>query len=340
MTIKDIARESGYAVSTVSRALNNHPDVSEEAKQKIKAIVEAHRFIPNNNAKQLKQQATTNIAIVVKGTHNMLFAAIVEQMQPLIKRAGYTAAVHYLDEDDDEVLQALQLCRERKPLGVLFLGGHLDNFSKNFGQITIPSVLVTNSGESLRFENLSSVSTDDRAAAARAVEYLLEQGHRRIGVIGGNREKSCISFERYLGIQEVFARRGVAFTEAAQSQKARFSYDSAYRAMGRLLETMPEITAVFTMSDVMAIGAIRYLRDRGISVPNDISVMGFDGVEVGEYYNPKLATIRQSQEQLANRSVEILVQQIEELSAPVHEIVPFALSEGESVAQCERKKHT
>lgn len=123
MTIKDIARESGYAVSTVSRALNDHPDVSAETKARIQAVIDAHGFIPNNNAKHLKQTATKSIAIVVKGTSNMLFAPIVERMQDLIKSAGYTDVVYYLDEDSDEVRHALLLCREQKPLGLLFLGG-------------------------------------------------------------------------------------------------------------------------------------------------------------------------------------------------------------------------
>ena len=125
MTIKDIARESGYAVSTVSRALNDHPDVSAETKARIQAVIDAHGFIPNNNAKHLKQTATKSIAIVVKGTSNMLFAPIVERMQDLIKSAGYTDVVYYLDEDSDEVRHALLLCREQKPLGLLFLGGNL-----------------------------------------------------------------------------------------------------------------------------------------------------------------------------------------------------------------------
>ena len=121
MTIKDIARESGYAVSTVSRALNDHPDVSREAKEKIKAIVAAHKFVPNSNARQLKVQQNRSIIIVVKGAFNMFFAAILERMQSLISCSGYSAEVHYLDEDADEVLVGEQLQRERKPLGFIFL---------------------------------------------------------------------------------------------------------------------------------------------------------------------------------------------------------------------------
>lgn len=332
MTIKDIARESGFAVSTVSRALNNHPDVSEETKRKIQAVVEAHRFVPNQNARQLKQTATNSIAILVKGISNMLFAPILEQMQVLIEKAGYAVQVGYLDEEDDEVIQAQQFIRESKPLGLLFLGGNLQNFIKGFEQISLPSVLVATAADRLGFSFLSSVSTDDTAAASSAVEYLIQKGHRKIGVIGGNRfDTNSISYLRYLGCQQAFERFHLPFEEERQYEKARFSYESGYHAMERLLQNSPEVTAVFAMSDVMAIGACRYLRDQNISIPQDISVMGFDGIELAQYYNPKLATIEQHKSKMAERGVQILIDCIENQSEAVHELAEFRLQEGESV---------
>ena len=168
MTIKDIARESGYAVSTVSRALNDHPDVSREAKEKIKAIVAAHKFVPNSNARQLKVQQNRSIIIVVKGAFNMFFAAILERMQSLISCSGYSAEVHYLDEDADEVLVGEQLQRERKPLGFIFLGGNTCSFEARFSAIAVPSVLATTLADHLNFGNLSSVGIDDTAAGRPA----------------------------------------------------------------------------------------------------------------------------------------------------------------------------
>lgn len=176
MTIKDIARESGYAVSTVSRALNDHPDVSREAKEKIKAIVAAHKFVPNSNARQLKVQQNRSIIIVVKGAFNMFFAAILERMQSLISCSGYSAEVHYLDEDADEVLVGEQLQRERKPLGFIFLGGNTCSFEARFSAIAVPSVLATTLADHLNFGNLSSVGIDDTAAGRRAARFCFPAG--------------------------------------------------------------------------------------------------------------------------------------------------------------------
>ena len=319
MTIKDIARESGYAVSTVSRALNDHPDVSREAKEKIKAIVAAHKFVPNSNARQLKVQQNRSIIIVVKGAFNMFFAAILERMQSLISCSGYSAEVHYLDEDADEVLVGEQLQRERKPLGFIFLGGNTCSFEARFSAIAVPSVLATTLADHLNFGNLSSVGIDDTAAGRRAARFLLSRGHRRIAVIGGNRAVSSISDE------------GLSHDEALY-QKANYNLGSGYRAMNKLLARDAGFTAVFCMSDIMAVGAMRALTDAGLRVPQDISVLGFDGIELGQYAVPRLATVSQPQQEIADQSVALLLGQIEKAAPPQTRVVSTGLLEGESVA--------
>ena len=185
MTIKDIARESGFAIGTVSRALNNAPGVSAETRQKILEVVNRHNYEPNANAKHLKQQANDGIALIVKGTQNMLFADILEQLQSVIEESGYVATVYYIDEEANEVAQARRICAERKPYGILFLGSNLEYFTPDLEDLGIPCLLLTNSAATLRIANLSSVSVDDMAASDRMIEYLYKQGHRRIGIIGG-----------------------------------------------------------------------------------------------------------------------------------------------------------
>ena len=176
MTIKDIARESGFAIGTVSRALNNAPGVSAETRQKILEVVNRHNYEPNANAKHLKQQANDGIALIVKGTQNMLFADILEQLQSVIEESGYVATVYYIDEEANEVAQARRICAERKPYGILFLGSNLEYFTPELEDLGIPCLLLTNSAATLRIANLSSVSVDDMAASDRMIEYLYKQG--------------------------------------------------------------------------------------------------------------------------------------------------------------------
>lgn len=333
MTIKDIAKESGYSVGTVSRVLNNVPDVSEAARNTIMEVVNKYHFQLNSNAKHLKKQSHDGIAIIIKGTQNMLFAAIVEQMQGIIKSKGYDCSVYYIEEDANEVEQAVQICVERRPLGILFLGSNLEYFRQRFESITVPCVLVTNSASGLGYHNLSSVSTDDVAAAKFAVEHLISMGHHRIGILGGKIEMSHAGYARYLGCMQAFEEQQISFDMAHQYEAANFSISAGYYAMERLLEKMPDVTAVFAVSDVMAIGAIRAINDRGMRVPDDISVIGFDGVDIGRYMIPRLTTIRQHRESIVARSVDILLRSIENGEGAKHELEPFHLIPGESVCR-------
>ncbi len=344
MTIKDIAQRSGYAVGTVSRVLNGHPDVSDAARERILAVVAETGFRPNDTARHLKQRGSREVAIIVKGAGNLLFARILEEAQRLLKADHRPAAVYYLDENDDEVEQALRVCRELKPLGFLFLGGNRDNFKRSFEHVTLPSVLVTTRADTLGFPNLSSVSTDDVEGASQAVGCLLDAGHRQVGIIGG---ESCVAAPvmgcntsqlRLMGCQQACTQRGVPFDPQRQSAIARYSMEGGYEATVTLLEQFPGLTAIFAMSDVMAIGAIRALHDQRIRVPQDVSVVGYDGIEQAGYCVPRLATVCQNWEQLARRGVEILLNQAEGGCA-VHEIVPFYLSMGESVGRKEENSH-
>lgn len=331
MTIKDIARLSGYGVGTVSRVLNGSTNVSDAARERIEAVVREYNFDLNTNAKHLRQQAPSGIAVIVKGTQNMLFAAIMERLQGLIREKGYACLVYYIDEEDNEVQQALRICRERHPQGVLFLGSNLEVFRQDFASMGIPCVLVTNSAADLGFEKLSSVSTDDAAGAKMAVEHLMGLGHRNIGILGGKMETSNAAHTRFTGLCQAFQQQTLPFDREKQLVTARFTLESGYAAMNTLLEKFPELTAVFAMSDVMALGAIRAIHDRGLRVPEDISVVGYDGIPMADFVTPKLTTIGQDRERIARRSVEILLGSIQEKKKTVHEVTPFVLIEGESV---------
>lgn len=329
MTIKDIARESGFSISTVSRALNNHPDVGEETKRRVREIVEAHQFIPNSNARQLKQQQSRDLVILVKGSDNHFFSAVLEKMHQRIDEEGYNAVVHYLDEEGDELREALQFYRERKPLGMIFLGGNVEAFRERFGAITIPCVLATTMSDDLQFENLSQVGVNDRACGRMAVEHLIANGHREIAVIGGGCSVSSMSQKRWEGCMEAFQAHKVPCDQAYE--RASFRYESAYQAMKRILERRPGVTAVFAMSDVMAVGAIRALADAGKQVPGDVSVMGFDGIDLGRYYVPALTSVAQPAGEIARTSVRLLVKSIERGTLAKKVELEATLTKGESV---------
>ena len=329
MTIKDLAAQTGYSVGTVSRVLNNQPHVSELAREVILKAVADSGFQLNANAKQLKQQHSTSILVICKGKGNELFDTMLVSIQARMAQTHYPLIVDYIDEADNEVRRALQLCLEKKPLGILFLGGNQEHFRADFQNITVPCVLVTNSAADLSYPNLSSVSSDDEAAAAMVIDHLAEQGHEKIAVIGGHRDYSDTTVLRYNGCVKALARHGLSFEEE-QYETARFSYEDGFRAARALMERLPDTTAMFAMSDVMAIGAIRALNDMGKRVPEDVSVVGFDGLAIGEFMVPRLSTVAQSVQALADRSLELLRRSIEEDTGAAHETVPVMLMTKES----------
>ena len=329
MTIRDLAEKTGYSVATISRVLNNHPNVSKQTREAVNRAVEESGFKINANAQQLKQHATS-ILVVVKGTSNELFSEMVESIQNLVSQTRYPLYVDYMDEDSNEVLRAIQLCREKKPLGILFLGGNSQNFQKDFAKIDIPCVLVSNDASGLPFSNLSSVATNDRQAARCAMDSLIALGHRQFVIVGGDREASDTARLRYQGCLDAFRNHGIAYDEELDYQGVRFSYQDGYNATQKLIASGRRFTALFAEADVMAIGAIRALHNNGLRVPRDISVMGFDGLPLGSFLVPQLSTVIQSAQLMAKRSVEILIDRIEHGGTACHESVPYALYQRES----------
>ena len=329
MTIKDLAKKTGYSVATISRVLNNHPNVSDKARREILEVVSESGFQINVNARQLKQHATS-ILVIVKGTSNEMFSEMIEIIQSLVGQTHYPLHVDYIDEDSNEVLRAVRLCREKKPLGILFLGGNSRNFQADFDKIDIPCVLVSNDASSLSFDNLSSVYTDDRQAARCAIDSLVALGHRHFVIVGGDRKISDTSRLRYEGCIQSFEKHGIDFDEERDYQGVRFSYQDGYDAAQQLISNGRPFTALFAEADVMAIGAIRALHNNGLRVPQDVSVMGFDGLPLGSYLVPQLSTVIQSVSTMAKRGVEILIDCIENGGKSRHETVPFVLNRCES----------
>lgn len=329
MTIKDIARISGCSVSTISRVINDRPDVHPETKERIRRIMREVGFTPNTNARQLKIQQSRSLVFVVKGTRNLFFSDFLVQLQRAATLYGYNGIVSYLDENANEIDAAEKILREIKPKGMIFLGGSVANFQRGFHSITVPSVLATLVSEELVFPNLSMVGVDDRAAARDAVDYLIRQGHRRIAVLGGP-ESSYPSRMRRLGAQDAMEAAGLAFDDRLY-RLSNYDFESAYHGMNSLLARRAEFTALFAMSDVIAFGAIRALVSAGFQVPKDVSVIGFDGITMSRYCVPVMTTIVQPSEQIALQSVELLVRQIEH-GAPAQTVtLQPDLQQGESV---------
>ena len=332
-TIKDIARLSGYSIGTVSRVINNHADVSDAARAKITQVIQETGFQPNTNAKYLKLAGSSPVTILVKGTKNFFLETILEDIQELMKKNGEPVTVVFLDELSNEVETAAQIASERKPKGLIFLGANLDYLRQSFGNIKIPAVLVTGNASELGFENLSSFSTDDYEASKAAVGVLLNAGHTNIGIVGGSNLNihGSIGTIRLMGGMDALKKRDITFDMERSYEPSRFSSEDGYRAAKKLLEREKGITAIFALSDTIAIGTMRAAKDLGLRIPEDLSIIGFDGIEYTKYSVPRLATVRQSSSLLAQKSVDDLLLRMNYSRKAVHEVIPFKVEPGESI---------
>lgn len=331
MDIRDIASASGYGVGTVSRVINGQPNVSDRARERILAVMDELGYEPNSNARYLKMRSQTSVAAFVMGVNNRLFGDILERVQACLAAEEEDLAVTYLDHDADEIRTAVRYQQTRRPKGMLFLGGEPRYFQESFGEIEVPSVLVTNVVDGLDFPNLSSVSVDNVAASRDMVEHLWGLGHRRIGVIGGDPERELISAKRLQGVEEALLAHGVAFDRERDYEPSGYSEFGGYDAVKALLGRSPGLTAIFSLGDAVAFGALRALCDLGLSVPGDISLTGFDDTTFSQFSVPRITTVRQDSDRLAERAVRILLDGMRRHAGAVHEVVPYEIVSRESV---------
>lgn len=313
MTIKDIARQCGVSVSTVSRVLNDRPDVSPMVRAAVLEAVRSSNYVPNNSARDLVKISSDAVGLVVKGVSNPFYADIIKAVEREIDAAGCTMVMQQIDISEDEVNRGAVMEREKKLRGIIFLGGRSDYSPEELGIITVPFVCCsfTNSFGTLSRGEYSSVSIEDGETAARAVRELYRLGHRRIAALISERDDRSISELRYRGYVEALRGCGIEPDEALAACAGSFGMRDAYEAALRLIDSGAEFSAIFCISDTMAIAAIKALEDRGLSVPGDCSVIGIDGLEFSEYTRPTLTTLVQPGERMGAESVRILMDMIE-----------------------------
>ncbi len=282
LTIKDIARLAGCGVSTVSRALNGSNEISEQTKERINEVIRKYNYTPNGNARRMRRSAEKTILLIVNGSSNLFFSPLIEQIQIAASSAGFQIAVNHIDEQEDEVQFASRLCTELRPAGVIFLGGDMRNFKRSFARIKLPCILSTANAEELGFENLSSVSVDDYDGGRAAAEQLFDRGHKKVGILGGDLSSYGPSGLRYGGFCSVCSERGA---DIPDSELCAYTFSSAYEAAVALYHKCKDMTAVFAMSDIIAVGAVRAFLDMGKRVPEDISVQNPESQPL-RYGNP------------------------------------------------------
>lgn len=334
MTIKDIAKISGVSVSTVSRVLNNHPDVSEDVRHKVMAVVEEYNYIPNNSARALGQSKSDNIGLIVRGISNPFYTSIIHEIEQDIEKAGYTLVMQQIGSCDDELLAGAMMERDKRLRGLIFLGGRLDSTKDQIAGIGVPFVNCSsnNAYGTLDADSYSSVSIDDTQTAYEAVKELYKEGHRRIAVLLARPDDGSVSQIRYEGYVKALTEAGMAPDEDLIISVDSYNIADAYYGTKKWLEKGIAFDAIFAISDNLAMGAMRAIREKGIDVPGQCSIVAIDGIEVSEYMAPALSTYCQPMKELGRTSVELLIDLIEKKGKHRQIILPTIFREGGTIS--------
>ena len=309
-TIRDVTQMAGVSVTTVSRVINNRPDVNRATAEKVRRVIEECHFVGNAHARGLKQAESDLVAIIIRGRRNPFLNELAEAMLLNALDGGNAYITEYIDERADEFHHALTLIGERRIAGIVFVGSRIDERAQALRDVNLPMVFVTVSTEGTEMERASSVCIDDRRMAREAVGALMARGHRHIAVFGGDREGNDSLALRAKGAREALEAGGLTLTDSNYVE-TRLTLSDAYEAAMRYFTRHSETDAAFCMSDTAAMGVMRALSDLGIGVPDRVSVMGVDGVEQDEYLVPRLSTVAQPVQQLASESVRVLSDMME-----------------------------
>lgn len=328
-TIRDIARLSGVSVTTVSRVLNHRPDVNPQTREKVEQVMAECHFVGNANARSLKQPDTETVALILRGRENPFLNSLAEAM--LQYTHGLTPAflTEFIDEKADEFQTAVQLWHEKRVNGFIFVGSRIDERAHVLDGMDLPMVFATVNAQKTVIPRAASVFIDDRRMGYEAMRVLLNAGHRKIAIFGGARVGDDSLALRYAGAMDAMQEQNVAF-EDKRFVETRFSLKGAYDTTRGFFATQSDTTAVFCMSDTVAMGVIRALTDLGRRVPEDVAVIGFDGIEMGKFFVPRLTTIEQPINDIARESIRVLMDMLEDGQAPRHIVVPAKVQIRES----------
>ncbi|MEB1805901.1 MAG: LacI family transcriptional regulator [Bacillaceae bacterium] len=308
-TIYDIAKKTGYSISTVSKVLNNYSDVGEKAKKIINEAVEELGYFPSSSARTLSTKKSWTIGVVFVedsgiGMEHPFFNAVIESFKKSAEKEGYDL-LFASKNIGNEPKSYLDHFRYRGVDGVVVVCSKMNSPDvERLMESDIPSVVID-----LDMRGASAVYSDNIHGSELAVDYLYSLGHKKIAHISGSK-KLYVGEQRLKGFQSAMKKIGLLIPKEYIVDGGVFTYDGGKEAMEKLLKLEDKPTAVYVAGDLMAIGAITAIQEAGLKVPDDISIIGFDDIQIGRYMTPGLTTIKQDTTLIGKTAASLLIEQI------------------------------
>jgi LacI family transcriptional regulator len=303
VTIYDVAREAGVSMATVSRVVNNNPNVKPQTRKKVFEAIERLGYRPNAVARGLASKKTTTVGVVIPDISNAIFAEVARGIEDIANMYRYNIILCNADKKKDKEISVINTLLEKQVDGLLFMGGtvtqeHLDAFKTS----SVPIVLCATTDNN---NAMPAVDIDHEKAAFDAVDLLISNGHRKIGMISGTLQDPANGYARFQGYKKALEQANIPVRDE-YIRVGNYRYESGIEAMKYFVELKDRPTAIFAATDEMAIGAIHTIQDAGLRVPEDISIISVDNSRMASMVRPLLTTVAQPMYDIGAVSMRLL----------------------------------
>jgi LacI family transcriptional regulator len=317
-TIKDVANLAKVSIATVSRVLNNTGPVSPELEQRVLDAVKKLSYQPNKVARSLRRSESHTIGVLIPDSRNPFFAELAKGVEDTCSPEGYTVVLCNTDEQPDKAIHHLNTLYQQRVAGLIVVSpGQIIPQLQKLLDRGYPIVVADRPLPALETD---AVVADNYDGARQAMQYLIELGHRHIGLIGSNRSLETVKL-RWAGIEDALRMAGIPVEERFIYEQGDFLPPSGYAGAEMLLNQISPPTAILTFNDLMAYGVLHYAQTHGWDIPDRVSVIGFDDILISAYTIPSLSTIAQPKYELGQKAAEILLRRIQKSDDPIRNIV-------------------
>lgn len=290
VTIYDVAREANVSMATVSRVVNGNPNVKPTTRKKVLEAIDRLGYRPNAVARGLASKKTTTVGVIIPDISSIFYSELARGIEDIATMYKYNIILSNSDQNTDKELHLLNTMLGKQVDGIVFMGGNItDVHVEEFKRSPVPIVLAASVEEQAQ---TPSVNINYEQAIYDSVQLLVEKGHKRIAFVSGPMSEPINSVRKLAGYKRALEEAGIAFDDALVAE-GDYSYDSGIEALAHLLEQSDKPTAVIAATDEMALGVIHGAQDRGVSIPEDLEVIGFDNTRLSLMVRPQLTTVVQ-----------------------------------------------
>ncbi|MDZ8051355.1 MAG: LacI family DNA-binding transcriptional regulator [Aulosira sp. ZfuVER01] len=335
ISIEDIARKAGVSHTTVSRALRDSTLISPKVREEIKQLAREMGYVPNSIAQSLQTQRTNTIGVVVTSIADPFFSEVVEGIEQIARTSGLSVLLSTSHRNVDLEIAAIDNFHRRRVDGILVADSRISKHdTKQIGQIAVPTVFIHSQTEDPP-EIFHSVSVDDCLGARLAVEHLVSLGHTSIGYLGVS-DRSRSNQQRLEGYQKTLSEAGLPQKADWVAISDEYNVRTSDVVTGQ--QMLPKlvaagVTGIFCYNDMVAVGALLGCQELGTSVPQDLSIVGFDGIALGGYVTPPLTTVRQPMLEIGRSAMQMLLDLLQEKTVENCVLTPYLVKRGSSAAK-------